>query len=229
VDHRPFNPQHSHPKRRSAVDLHRLKGDEAKQERRAGTVGESNGLAHEPKPPAIGFLYEDLAPSLKIPKAVFGQYPRTLIPALLPWLLCERREILHVCSGSLPQGEGVRVDIRPDAHPDIVADGRALPFADGSLAAAMADPPYNRHYAKDLYGVEYPRPSHLLREIARVVRPGGRFAFVHYITPNPPPRCRFVKAFGLSTGFGFPMRAVTVYERRHADLVEVGESRRPAR
>lgn len=183
-----------------------MEGDRAKEERRVGQVGESNGLTqrigesdwpakrigaknlvHEPKPPAIGFLYEDLAPSLKIPRKVFGQYPRTLIPALLPWLNCERHEILHVCSGSLPQGEGIRVDLRPDAHPDVIADGRALPFADGSQAAVMLDPPYTKHYARDLYGVDYARPSHLLREAARVVRPNGRIVFVHYITPNPPP------------------------------------------
>lgn len=238
-------------RRRSAAELRQMGHDFAatKERKRAGgtrnvprpgQVGESNGLthrigesdwpakrigeknlAHEPKPPAIGFLYEDLAPSLKVPRAVFGQYPRSLIPALLPWLKCERREILHVCSGSLPPGEGIRVDLRPDAHPDVLADGRCLPFRDGSQAAVMLDPPYTKHYARDLYGVEYPRPSHLLREAARVVRPGGRLVFVHYITPNPPPRCHFIKAFGLSTGFGFPMRAVSIYERSQADLAEV--------
>lgn len=183
-------------------------------------IGEKHfEAAVQPKAPAIGFLYEDLAEKLaRVPKKVFGQYPRTLIPNLLPWLKCERREVLHVCSGALPPGEGIRVDIRPDAHPDILADGRALPLAEGSVAAVMLDPPYTEHYARDLYGVDYPRPSHLLREAARVVRPGGRIAFVHYITPNPPPGCRVVKVFGLSVGFSFPMRAVTIFERQQRAL-----------
>lgn len=77
----------------------------------------------------------------------------------------------------------------------------------------MLDPPYCEEYAKSLYGIEYPRPSHLLREAARVVRPGGRIAMVHYITPKAVDGLRFVKAFGLSTGFDMPMRAVTVFER----------------
>lgn len=222
----PFTVDHLHLARKRAGGTRNVP--------RLGQVGESNGLAkrigekrfaegHQPKPPAIGFLYEDLAPSLKVPRAVFGQYPRMLIPAMLPWLRCERREILHVCSGSLPQGEGIRVDLRPDAHPDVLADGRNLPFGDGSVAAVMLDPPYTRAYAQELYGIEYPRPSHLLREAARVVRPNGRIVFVHYITPNPPPRCSLIKAFGLSTGFGFPMRAVCVYERRQLDLPEAAE------
>jgi hypothetical protein len=169
----------------------------------------------DPGRPALCFLYEDLAEiELRArPQPVFGQYPASLIPKILPWLKCDRREVLHVCSGALPRGEGIRVDIRPEAQPDILADGRALPLADGSVEAVMLDPPYTQHYAQDLYGVEYPRPSHLLREAARVVRPCGRIAFVHYITPTPPPYCRVVKVFGLSTGFGFPMRAVTIYER----------------
>ena len=178
----------------------------------------------EPRPPAIGFLYDDLAEleELERPEAIFGQYPGSFIGKILPWLRCERREVLHVCSGALPPGEGIRVDLRPEARPDLLADGRALPLRSGSVAAVLLDPPYTEHYARDLYGVDYPRPSHLLREAARVVRPCGRIAFVHYITPNPPPNCRVVKVFGLSTGFGFPMRAVTIYERGQDELQLAG-------
>lgn len=174
----------------------------------------------QPRPPAICFLYEDLADlaELEAPAAVFGQYPAALIPKLLPWLKCRRNEVLHICSGSLPRGEGIRVDVRPDARPDILADGLALPLLDASVEAVMLDPPYTEHYARDLYGVPYPRPAHLLREAARVVKPCGRIAFVHYITPTPPPFTRVVRVFGLSTGFGFPMRAVTIYEREQVAL-----------
>jgi SAM-dependent methyltransferase len=174
-----------------------------------------SGLA--PRPPPLLVLYEDLVNGLT-PAPVYGQYPRGFIAKLLPWLRCERSRILHVCSGSLPKGEGIRVDIRPEAQPDFIADGRKLPFADGEHDAVMLDPPYSEGYAKSLYGVKYPRPSHLLREAARVVRPGGRIAIVHYITPKPVKGTRFVKAFGLSTGFDMPMRAVTIFERDQQEL-----------
>lgn len=173
-----------------------------------------------PKPPALCMLYDDLAAGLE-PAPVFGQYPKGLIAKLLPHLGCERREILHLCSGSLKRGEGIRVDIRPDAHPDVVADARELPrdrFPDGSVAAVMLDPPYSPEYAKRLYGVTYPRPAHLLREAVRVVRPGGVIAFVHYLVPMPPEGARFVRAWGLSTGFGFPMRAVSLWQRDQDSL-----------
>jgi hypothetical protein len=176
------------------------------------------GPGSPPKPPAICGLYPDVNDDRE-PEAIFGQYPRVLIRKLLPWLRCKRHEILHVCSGALPRGEGIRVDVRPKAQPDVLADGRALPFADGTIAAVLLDPPYTRQYAEDLYGVDYPRPSHLLREAARVVRPCGRIGFVHYIVPMPPPACKLVKVLGLSTGFGFPMRAVTVFEREQDRLL----------
>lgn len=214
-----------------ANGLPRKRGRDLPHGRQAGTNGSWPASGDQPSPPVICGIYEDEAigdlfadeQTLRRgdqPQRVFGQYPRTLIARLLPWLACERHEVLHVCSGSLPPGEGIRVDLREAAKPDILADGRALPLSDGSVAAVMIDPPYTPQYAQDLYGVEYPRPSHLLAEASRVVRPCGRIAFVHYLVPMPPPGCRLVRVFGLSTGFGFYMRAVTVFEREQDGLLE---------
>lgn len=215
VRHRPEASLHGSASRRHNRGSNAANG--LPRRRVPGTNGSWPAAGQDPKPPAICNLVEALTDEPQ-PQAVFGQYPRALIGKMLPWLRCERSKILHVCSGSLPPGEGIRVDIRPEARPDILADGRRLPFASGSIAAVMLDPPYTEQYARDLYGVEYPRPSHLLAEAARVVRPCGRIAFVHYLVPMPPAGCRLVKVLGLSTGLGFPIRAVTIFQREQGRL-----------
>ena len=204
---------------------HRL-GRDVPHPKRAGVVRADGTfpvgpVGREPRIPAIGIFRDLLDDPSDTPPGVLGMYPAIFIARILPWLRCDRREVLHVCSGGLPPGEGIRVDIRAEALPDIVADGRNLPLADASQAAVLIDPPYTERYAKELYGTGYPRPSHLLAEAARVVRPNGRIGFVHYILPNAPPGCRFIKAFGLSTGWGYPMRAVTLYERKQSSLFRV--------
>jgi hypothetical protein len=170
------------------------------------------GTLREPRRPAICILMPDLVEP-EAPPGIFGMYPAALIPKVLPWLRCDRSKVLHVCSGGLPPGEGIRVDIRPEAKPDIVADGRELPLDEGSVEAVLIDPPYSEHYARELYGTDYPRPSHLLREAVRVVKPNGRIGIVHYIVPNPPDGSVFIVSMGLSMGFGYPMRAISFYEK----------------
>lgn len=203
-----------HPKRERGPESQRS----ATRMRKAdGTSFENRARDREPRRPPFMMLFEDFAEPTS--PGVYGMYPVGFIVKILPWLRCDRSEVLHVCSGGLPPGEGIRVDIRPEALPDILADGRKLPLPDNSQAAVLIDPPYTEHYARDLYGTDYPRPAHLLAEASRVVRPNGRIGFVHYIVPNAPPGCRFVKAFGLSMGFGYPMRAVTIFEREQAPLL----------
>jgi hypothetical protein len=216
-----------HPKRERGPDQQRgATRTRARVMRADGTSFPVNMAGEEPRRPVISMLFEDLGDP-ETPPGVLGMYPESFIPKILPWLRCERHEILHVCSGGLPPGEGIRVDIRPEAKPDFVADGRKLPFEACSQAAILIDPPYSEHYARELYGTEYPRPAHLLAEAARVARHNARVAIVHYIVPNTPRGCAFVRAFGLSMGFGYPMRAVTIYEKGQPALFD-GEAPPPS-
>lgn len=135
--------------------------------------------------------------------------------------LGESQSVLHVCSGGLgPETRGVRVDIRTQVLPDVVADGRALPFADASFDAVLIDPPYSIEYAEALYGTGYPRPSALLREACRVVRPLRFVGMVHFLVPRPEPGLRFVEVHGVTTGCGYRIRALTVFQRQQRGLFE---------
>lgn len=124
-------------------------------------------------------------------------------------------KVLHLCSGSMKVG--VTVDIRPEVDPTIVADCRSVPLPAGTVDWIMADPPYSRDYAANLYGTAdaYPLPGEILREASRLLRPGGRVGLLHFQVPmyrGLP--LRLVKVYGVSTGIGFAIRAWTVFERR---------------
>lgn len=153
--------------------------------------------------------------------AVFGQFPDGFLEDVIRLQMLgdvTRDEILHVCSGTLGPRERWTVDLRPEARASVVADGCALPFLDASFAAVMLDPPYSDAYARNLYGTENPKPSRLLREAARVVKPNGRIGLLHVAVPITPEGCEFVRSFGVVPGPGFRIRAFTIYERRQPTL-----------
>lgn len=127
-------------------------------------------------------------------------------------------EVLHLCSGSVEVG--VTVDIRPEMKPTILADARHVPLPDASVPWVMADPPYSEDYARNLYGTgaEYPKPSELLREAARLLMPGGRVGILHFQVPMHRSALRLVTVYGITQGPGYNIRAWSVYEKAHEGL-----------
>lgn len=154
------------------------------------------------------------------PSDVWGQYPRGFVAWAARIMGCQRNRILHLCSGALRPDDGLRVDIRREVLPDVVADARRLPLAEASVDAVMLDPPYSVEYARDLYGQEYARPSHLLAEAARVVKPCGPVGILHFIVPLVPRALglRQVLVKGVTTGAGYRIRAFSVYRREQESL-----------
>jgi hypothetical protein len=178
----------------------------------------SNG--NPPRPPA---LWDHVHVPLPLPEPCYGRYPRGFLRWALRELAVPGREVLHVCSGGMSRGDalgGVRVDLRAAAAPDVLADGRRLPFADGAFSAVLLDPPYSVEYAETLYGVGYPRPSHLLAEAARVCRPSGAVCLLHYLVMVPPPDCDLERVDGITQGLGYRIRAWSVYRKRARGLYD---------
>jgi SAM-dependent methyltransferase len=130
--------------------------------------------------------------------------------------MTEFDQVLHVCSGSMQTG--VRVDIREQTAPSVVADALSLPFADCSFKAVLADPPYAASYAETLYatGASYPRPGPMMAELCRVTRPGGRIGFMHHMVPKTDRLpLSMLAVYGISQGQGYAIRAWSLFERNN--------------
>jgi hypothetical protein len=180
-----------------------------------------------PRQPALWAFSE----VVQDPEPCYGRYPRGFLDRVLDSLGVAGSEVLHVCTGGMSRHDargGLRVDLRMAARPDVVADGRRLPFLSESFAAVLLDPPYSVEYAETLYGVEYPRPSHLLAEAARVVRHGGAIGMLHYLIPVPPAGCEIESVLGVTQGLGYRIRAWTVYRKAQRGLPFAEENPAPA-
>lgn len=122
-------------------------------------------------------------------------------------------QVLHLCSGSMLTG--IRVDIRPEKNPDIVADCRNVPLPDNSVDWIMADPPYSLEYAKNLYGTEdnYPSPGQIVKEAMRLLKPGGLLGLLHFQVPMIRKPAKIVNVYGVTTGSGYAIRAWTLIKK----------------
>lgn len=150
---------------------------------------------------------------------IWGKYPKGFLEWVAPQLRATPCEILHLCSGGLePSDGGIRVDLRLEVRPDVVADVRKLPFPSDHFHAVLIDPPYSVEYAEGLYGTEYPRPSHLLAEAVRVAHPGSRIGIVHFLIPYPPKGAKYLGCAAITAGCGYRVRALTIFEKVKSTL-----------
>ena len=143
-----------------------------------------------------------------------GGYPIGFIEWAFKMMHCRNpADVLHICSGSVRTG--VRVDIREEMTPSVVADACHIPFKDSSFSYILIDPPYAESYAENLYGTgkHYPRPGPLVKEAGRVLRPDGKMGLLHFMVPMIRKPIKILGVYGVTTGSGYAIRAWTLMTR----------------
>lgn len=140
-----------------------------------------------------------------------GSYPRGFIRRVKErW---NGKTVIHLCGGTFK--EDITADIKPDVQPTIVCDARQTPFKDSVANLVLIDPPYGFEFSRFKYNTGCPSPTKLLREGARICKPGGYVGLLHLLIPHKPADCELVAVIGVSCGPNMRIRAFTVFRKLH--------------
>lgn len=108
----------------------------------------------------------------------YGAYPPEYVARVMS-MFPDKRQVLHLFSGSLPSGPYWRFDCREAPAGDdwegyTRGDAERLTecFAPGCFDLVLADPPYSVTDAAK-YGTTMPNRRQVVAEVAKVLQPGG--------------------------------------------------------
>lgn len=123
-----------------------------------------------------------------------------------------KHKILHPFGG---QAEfGIKVDINPEVHPDVVGDAHNLNmFKDDTFDLVILDPPYSDKYSEDLYKTGKVKFGVYTKEAVRVCKAGGYIVFYHFYAAPTLKGTKFVKRILMETRLWHKARIVHVYQK----------------
>jgi hypothetical protein len=113
----------------------------------------------------------------------YGAYPPNYlrrVMSMFPDAAC----VLHLFSGSLPQGPYIRFDSNPDSGAEIVGDAHRLSeyVVSGMFDLILADPPYSSEDAEH-YGTAMIKRNKVMSECAKIMPTGGYLVWLDQVLP----------------------------------------------
>lgn len=101
----------------------------------------------------------------------YGQYPSTFVKRIMAMFPGE--SMLHLCCGRCRIDGALNVDIKELPEVDLVSNVESMPLPDSIYEVALIDPPYSQLDAKRYKVPRLINSRAAMREISRVLVPGG--------------------------------------------------------
>lgn len=97
----------------------------------------------------------------------YGEFPRGFLKRLMS-MFPEKKNILHLFSGSLEPGNYTRVDISDKFKPDILGNAEEISeLTDKKFDLIICDPPYQKEDS-EIYGCKHPNKFKVVKECYKV-------------------------------------------------------------
>lgn len=112
-----------------------------------------------------------------------GAYPPGYLKRIMS-LFPEKKNVLHLCSGSVKDANATTFDIRPELNPDICGDAERLASYTYPMTfdLILADVPYTGEDAAK-YGQPLLNRNKVVEQCAMTLRPGGHLCWMDMVLP----------------------------------------------
>lgn len=149
---------------------------------------------------------------------LYGAYPHSYLERIMSMYPdVQSEQILHLFSGSLGDGVGgLRIDINPDAKPDIVGDAHDLGevCAGRKFRLILSDPPYSVEDCDMHYGTPMINRNKVMKECVKVLEPEGHVVWLDQVLPMySKEEFELVGTIGLIRSTNHRFRVVSIFRR----------------
>lgn len=113
----------------------------------------------------------------------YGSYPPSYLQRI-DSLFPDQEKVLHLFSGSLPEGPYTRFDRRPEMSPDVCGEAKDLAsiFSPESMDIIYADPPYSEADANH-YGTCLINRNQVVKDCFKILKVGGFLCWMDQVLP----------------------------------------------
>lgn len=146
--------------------------------------------------------------------AYYGSYPGNYLKRM-ETLFPDPSPILHLFSGSLPEGNYIRFDRKAELNPDVLGSAEELSkyFADYKFGLIFADPPYSIEDAEH-YGCTLIKRNIVIDECWKVLLPGGFLIWLDQVWPQySKSKWNLYGKIGIEISTNHRSRSVTILQK----------------